>query len=978
MRIEKVVLENINSLAGRFEIDFSHERFAEGLFAITGPSGSGKSTVLDAMCLALYGKTPRIKSVSKTSDEVMNKNASFCSAQVFFWSKGKRYSASFLHKCARGKEPFAQAVREIAAYDENGEGKVIASSITEADHTIKEITGLDYSQFTRSIMLAQFQFAEFLKADTGARADILEQITDMDIYRRISAAVYARSKDEEKTLNDIRIAQGALDVLEPDEEQKRKAELGALDAYIDTLGASQRQFAFCNDTLGDIEKLGREKAAFEQEKAAAAVAHKDKTQRYKQAAADVQEAEKAQQRLAQTLKDVRAIDQSMREADKQIAGIQGDVDAQKKAIIGKMNDAKAVFEKYIPDVTKERMRALFESDEVADVIREKAEADLKKAKEKQDALDGKMRELLGGKTEAQWQQLAGLLDAALPVVRAQRAVVLAEVQRETQRNRIDGLKKEAAAQQERQKQIEEKFEYARLHQKFGEERKKLVDGEPCPLCGATKHPGVDEKQNEAYLAEITAQRDELKKQALETQREIAAAQHSVKTLEKTIEEQQRILTQGNQQMVERGWKLGDIGIDIIDDAAEKTILAEIAGIADTMREYGKLRTNREAAGRDVLNCTARMNDVNADALRVQHAKQTADEAHQRMKERQTALKDAQTVRNGLAEKRTVLFGQKNPDDEEKKAAVHVQNARKAAEQARSDLEKAAQRAAQAETDIARTIKQTQDKQSTLDTEYQKAAADVRAAFDEADENAITQAVQSLGENAAGSADAISNIAGGLLRMMAAKRERKGELKAGLDRNEQNKQQRKDLAKQEKKQAQVFKKWEALNKLIGSAEGDKFSRMAQGITFEVLLAYANQSLRRMSDRYVLVRDERNPSKPLEISVADNYQAGDIRPVSNLSGGESFVVSLALALGLSEMSSSKTRIDSLFIDEGFASLDEEYLELALQTLSTLGNREGKLVGVISHVAALKDRIDTQIEVSRLPGGRSTLAGPGVTVV
>ena len=113
----------------------------------------------------------------------------------------------------------------------------------------------------------------------------------------------------------------------------------------------------------------------------------------------------------------------------------------------------------------------------------------------------------------------------------------------------------------------------------------------------------------------------------------------------------------------------------------------------------------------------------------------------------------------------------------------------------------------------------------------------------------------------------------------------------------------------------------------------------------------------------MRDRSSSAKPLELCVADTYLAGETRPVSNLSGGESFIVSMALALGLSEMSSGKTRIDSLFIDEGFASLDDDYLEAALQTLSTLGNREGKLVGVISHVDALKERIGTQIVVKKL---------------
>jgi exonuclease SbcC len=115
------------------------------------------------------------------------------------------------------------------------------------------------------------------------------------------------------------------------------------------------------------------------------------------------------------------------------------------------------------------------------------------------------------------------------------------------------------------------------------------------------------------------------------------------------------------------------------------------------------------------------------------------------------------------------------------------------------------------------------------------------------------------------------------------------------------------------------------------------------------------------------------KPLELNVIDNYQAGEIRSTKNLSGGEGFIVSLALALGLSQMASTNVRLDSSFLDEGFGSLDEEALETALDTLAEL-RQEGKLIGVISHVPALKERILTQIQVSPQSGGRSKISGPG----
>jgi exonuclease SbcC len=141
---------------------------------------------------------------------------------------------------------------------------------------------------------------------------------------------------------------------------------------------------------------------------------------------------------------------------------------------------------------------------------------------------------------------------------------------------------------------------------------------------------------------------------------------------------------------------------------------------------------------------------------------------------------------------------------------------------------------------------------------------------------------------------------------------------------------------------------------------------------MMTAHANRQLKKMSDRYMLIRDA---SQPLELNVIDNYQAGEIRSTKNLSGGESFIVSLALALGLSHMASRNVRVDSLFLDEGFGTLDDEALETALEALAEL-QQEGKLIGVISHVSALKERIGTQIQVIAGTGGRSSITGPGCT--
>ena len=166
------------------------------------------------------------------------------------------------------------------------------------------------------------------------------------------------------------------------------------------------------------------------------------------------------------------------------------------------------------------------------------------------------------------------------------------------------------------------------------------------------------------------------------------------------------------------------------------------------------------------------------------------------------------------------------------------------------------------------------------------------------------------------------------------------------------------------------RWENLHALIGSADGKKYRNFAQGLTFDIMVGHANRQLQKMSDRYLLTRDN---AQPLELNVVDNYQAGEIRSTKNLSGGESFIVSLSLALGLSHMASKNVRIDSLFLDEGFGALDEDALDTALDTLAGL-QQDGKLIGVISHVNALKERISTQIQVTPQTGGRSRITGPG----
>jgi len=203
--------------------------------------------------------------------------------------------------------------------------------------------------------------------------------------------------------------------------------------------------------------------------------------------------------------------------------------------------------------------------------------------------------------------------------------------------------------------------------------------------------------------------------------------------------------------------------------------------------------------------------------------------------------------------------------------------------------------------------------------------------------------------------------------LATLQQQKGKIGQVLSIDNQLKQQHQEVAIQIEGQQKEYDRFQQLSALIGSADGKKFSRFAQGLTLARLTELANRHLLRLSDRYTILK---SPEKDLDIQIVDGYQADVVRPMSTLSGGESFLVSLALALGLSDLASRKVQINSLFIDEGFGTLDAETLDVAITALENL-QAAGKNIGIISHVEALKERIGTQIQLTKLPGGSSKIS-------
>jgi exonuclease SbcC len=197
------------------------------------------------------------------------------------------------------------------------------------------------------------------------------------------------------------------------------------------------------------------------------------------------------------------------------------------------------------------------------------------------------------------------------------------------------------------------------------------------------------------------------------------------------------------------------------------------------------------------------------------------------------------------------------------------------------------------------------------------------------------------------------------------RSRATETELNLRQDDERRAKTRDLQERMVQQEGVARIWGQLSELIGSADGKKFRNYAQQFTLDVLLGYANRHLTDLSRRYRLERVK----DTLALMVVDQDMGDEVRSVHSLSGGESFLVSLALALGLASLSSNRVRVESLFIDEGFGSLDADTLRVAMDALDHL-QAQGRKVGVISHVQEMTERIGIQIQVRRQPGGQSRI--------
>lgn len=1079
MRILQVRFKNLNSLVGEWQIDLMHPAFAsDGIFAITGPTGAGKTTILDAICLALYGRTPRLNKVTKSGNEIMSRQTGECFAEVTFETQSGRYRCHWSQHRARKKpDGELQATKHEIANADSGE--IFESKLRGVADQIESATGMDFDRFTRSMLLAQGGFAAFLQAAPDDRAPILEQITGTEIYSLISIRVHERQREEREKLNLLQAETAGIVILEPEQEREieqvletrqkeeadlaaRFSEIGKSITWLTTIDGLKKEIVNLADEAsklqGDIEafKPDREKLGGALSAASLDGAYATLTATRKQQAED-SAGLKAEEEVLPGL-EISAKEQAeaLKSAEQQTAQAKEEL----KAAAPTLQKVRSLDQKLA-----DQKKAVSEGDEGCKKDASKIDTDKKarleeqdkrsKAQETLDLVSGYLKEhaqdewLIGGLAGVE-EQMSGLLSKQNEILQKEAAQETANTILELAAKSLEdgqkqsGIRKQALEDASKQLQqgkdnlsqlLGDRFlrEYrtekeALLREmafltkiaELEDHRAKLEDGKPCPLCGASEHPFAEgnipvpdetEKKiddltrliskaedQEAAIKKLEEAESLARKNLTEAEKLESAAANDKKAAEKALAEVKDGLVKLLADFAERRQavttKLQPLGIAGIPDTG-------ISSLIETLRARLKAWQAQVKKKADIEKQIA---DIDSEVKRLDAVIETQSIALTEKLERLETLK--KELATG-GEERNALYGDKNPDDEERrfhKAISDAEDAEKKAREQNSELQQKWNTAKAHVESLKKRIELREPELRGLETEFSSALTPVGFSNEEQFLAAIlssevraelTATAKDLDERQtelkARRKDREMRLATEMAHKVTDKsleelepqfKEQEDDLRelrdiiAGLKQKISENLAAKDRVKEKQAAIDAQKKecsrWDNLHDLIGSSDGKKYRNFAQGLTFEMMIGHANRELQKMTDRYLLIRDE---SQPLELNVVDSYQAGEIRSTKNLSGGESFIVSLSLALGLSHMASKNVRVDSLFLDEGFGTLDEEALDTALETLAGL-QQDGKLIGVISHVAALKERISTQIQVTPRTGGRSQILGPGCT--
>jgi len=1232
MKILSLEFENLNSLKGRWKLDFTQSPFAEnGLFAITGPTGAGKTTILDAICLALFHRTPRLKSIAKGNNEIMTRGTGECFAEIEFEVKGKTYRSNFHQKRARNKHDGALQTPtcEFADADTN---KVLETQLSKKIKLVESTTGLDFSRFTKSILLSQGEFAAFLNANANDRAELLEELTGTEIYSLISERIYEHYKSSEEGLNQLKAKAEGVNLLTAEqvkELSQNKASLEiALKQFDQELKGWSEHLAWWRElnkaklslenseselktAQGELKANGQQLEQLAKSEPAEKLRplHKDlhrvqhevvslNTQlddANKQLEAGNQEKlqtetalnaqteatnqlRKEQTELVVTIEKVRPLDQKVallneklatqkqsqsllkaeqetkqsliQNAEKSLEELKG----QEKALVEYLltNESSKSLERYLgqwqTNVAQIRTLEQQQTEQQKRVERLANEISIQEQQAKQLTQDQqKNTQELSTLTKAEqaakalWEQsqqvhseeqlngLKHVLEAwnrqTHALTDVQRRYLMATEQTQVKRIELDQktsdnteLTKQREVLVERYKEKEQSLE--RLQTLIAQEgelakyRAMLEPGSECPLCGSTDH-SVEQSQDVSALLQQQTQETEalalVKKEGQDLRQKLDSLGPILNHLEGEIKNLTSDAEQAKQSwalLVEKFTQTGasssyanaqlDNSAPLMEwvvtreQIADKDAVAmfvdrceyELNKVTQLQQQQMQTKADYQSAEKQRINLELALKDAlnKVEALSVRVAdlkKQRKDAEEQTAQLKQSQLSQWQSLQQSITDtgnsapelenidqwlevksaasqewqtnyqqkaeldktliaqqekhqslaaslgeqtskleqlekdlgmtsddlakvqqERQALFGDKQIQQQEQLMNARLEEATKELETLKAAFNRCELTLREWQTKQAAFSKELIVKQSDFtkvneswtqallaspfesETEFEQALLDeqLRAelvALKQRLDNAIVsssaklkaakQSVDELLENVNATKwqqleiEQVEQQVSDCQQQQQSTASQIGAINANLEMDKKNRENQQHLFKEIDEKQQAFDDISQLNSLIGSKNGDKFRKFAQGLTLENLVYLANKQLQRLHGRYEL---KRKAEDGLELQVLDTWQGDVVRDTKTLSGGESFLVSLALALALSDLVSHKTSIDSLFLDEGFGTLDSDTLDIALNALDNL-NASGKMIGVISHVEALKERVPVQLKITKHSG-------------
>lgn len=955
MKILAIRLKNLTSIEGTVEVDFMAEPLhSAGIFAISGPTGAGKSTLLDALCLALYDKAPRFATsvenvnLADVGDNQINQSdvrnllrrgTSDGYAEVdFLGIDGRRYRSRWSVRRTRNKingslQPQTLEVKELDTEKEfQGTKKELLIQLVE-------LVGLTYEQFTRTVLLAQNDFATFLKSKGAAKAELLEKLTGTGVYSRISQEVYARNKAAQE---EVTLIQNRMNVIELMPEEELLALQKEKELSIEKRAAGIKLLAEQNEQLNVVrslkiqEELWKKKQQEEQEEQA--------REKVLQGALASQEEGlvhfKAQWEAIQPdLKKARQLDVQIQSQQSSYIQSQQILQAANRQVAEQEQKMRVAAEQL--QVSYSSLNRLLSHVGIEEALQlEQVEEILRQEESK-----------LAAATSTNEERLLRLNSFGYPLLAEEQVKLQKELTRqqnirqlrETQtkaKTEIERLEKEVAnclkqlTEQETALKVTQRL-YENARMAVGKDvkalRRQLQEGEACPVCGSTAHPYHQEQEvvdtlfrsieQEYNVASTNYQ--QMNNRSIALQRDLA---HQ-KTVDGQIAEQLAALYKagieaGNEEQIQR--RLAELAIRILE---YRNLYAEWQRSDE---EIKKMRAHCEALRENVSLCRLAMQKVSSAKEQLVILQNAASAELKRFEVIEKAL-------NVLRQERSQLLKGKSADEAEAAVAKREKELNLALEKARKEVEAVHNRL----SGLQGEMKQIALAIGELQEQYKKIESP----------ELLPEIIKKQQEENLNIERALSTMEACLLQQA------------------KNKLTVEQIAKELAEKQTVAERWAKLNKLIGSADGAKFKVIAQSYTLNLLLLHANQHLSYLSKRYKL----QQVPDTLALQVIDCDMCDEIRTVYSLSGGESFLISLALALGLSSLSSNNLKVESLFIDEGFGSLDAESLRTAMEALEQL-QMQGRKIGVISHVQEMSERISVQVQVHKKVNGKSVLTVVG----